>query len=128
MGKNGNKKNNKSTNDRGLIMQSFRSCGNVYIYQGNWMCEESWLQVTNIHASTLSKAIPNLSQNNVNAAIGIFTCLFDTSNEGEIYRKHFTCECSYDGLGRGVWFIYIHLKFGEAPSEPSQASDFEDLY
>ena len=116
MGKNGNKKNMKSTNNRDLILQSFGSCGNVNIYQGNWVRDESWLRVINLHVLTLSKAIPNLSQNNFNTAILTVAGLFDTSNEGGIYRKHFKCECTYNGLRRGVWFIYICPEVGEAPS------------
>ena len=54
--------------------------------------------------------------------------LFGTSNDGEIYQKQFKCECTYNGLRRGVWFIYIHPEGGDAPSEPSKEYDFEDVY
>ena len=128
MGNNGNKKNTNSTNDRDLILKSFRSCVNIDIYQGNRMYNDSWLQVINIHAPTISKVIPNLSQNNFNAAIGTAAGLFDTSNGSGIYRKQFKCECPYNGISWGVWFIYIHPKGGGAPSEPSQASGYEDVY
>ena len=109
-------------------MQSFRSCSNVDIYQGNCMCDESWLRVINIHVPTLSKAIPNLIRKNFNATIGTVAGLFNTSNDGVIYWKQFKCECPYNGLRQDLWFIYIFPKGGEAPSEPSQASDFEDFY
>ena len=92
------------------------------------MRDESWLRVINLHVLTLSKAIPNFSQKKTNSAIGTVAGLFDTSNDGGIYRKQFKFECPYNGLRRGVWFIYIRPKGGEAPSEPSQASDFEDVY
>ena len=105
MGKNGNKKNNKSTNDRDLILQSFRSYGNVNIYQVNWMCDESWLRVINLRVPTISKAIPNFIRKNFNSAIGTVAGLFNTSNDGRIYRKQFNCEFLYNGLRQGVWFI-----------------------
>ena len=61
-----------------LILHYFRSCINVYIYQGTWMCDESWLQVINIHVSNISKAIPSLIRKKYNAAIGTVAGLFDT--------------------------------------------------
>ena len=97
---NGNNKKTKSTNDRDLILQSSRSCGNVDIYQGNWMCNESWLQLINLTITTHSKDIPNLIQNNFNAAIGTVMGLFDASNDGGIYRKQLECKCPYNGLRR----------------------------
>ena len=118
----------KFTNDRDLILQSFRSCRNADIYQGNWMYDDIWLRVINIHVPTLSKAIPNLIQNHFIAAIDTVAGLFDTSNDIGIYWKQFKCECPYNGLRQGVWFIYPRPKGEEAPSKPSQASSCEDVY
>ena len=92
------------------------------------MCDESWIWVINIQVLTLSKAIDNLIRRTFIAAIGIVAGLFDTSNNSVIYWKQFKSECSHSGLRRGVWFVYIHPEGGEAPPEPSQASDFEDVY
>ena len=128
MGKNENKKKTKTINGRYLILQSFRSCSNVNIYQGNCICNESWLQVINFYVPTISKAIPNLIPNNFNAAIGTVVGLFNTSNDSGIYWKQFKCEYYYNGLRRGEWFIYIRPESEESPPEPSQASGFEDIY
>ena len=35
---------------------------------------------------------------------------------------------NFHGIRLGVWFIYIRPKGGESPLEPSQESDFEDVY
>ena len=74
------------------------------------------------------KSIPKLIQKNFNADVGTIMALSGTSNYGGIYQKHFKCECTYNELIQGVWFIYIRPEGMEAPAEPSQESACEYVY
>ena len=94
-------------------------------YADNWICDETILQLIKTRYPKIESAF-KYDRRAINRALVKITGAYDSSNLTKVYTSSFETLCPYTNTKRKVYFYY-RCTNDEPPSQPSQASDVQDI-